>query len=364
MANLNFSTDYMDSLGPLGAMWLGEQFRTDQNTANINQDNTLESIAKSQQDRDIAKQKLPFELGQLEHQQKMNPLLLEQQGTKNKSDLAKLDKDKFDNFFGEFRNVIPQLQGTPADGALLADVARKHGMDPADPRIRRMIETASSGNAKAVNDMLVKIANMQEKAIQERSKIDYDAKVKSDPANVSADTRYRTDAEKDWRAEDRRVKLQVAELKASQAEAAKKNKNYAQAYTDYRAAAEAAYQAGNSEAGARLNQLATEMLEADAAVRAAGRNTPQAGAVEIRDNELTTREPKPLPRPSAPPGAPPANPAAATAPSSMPPGHDTQPAQGPLVGPAAETWIANAMKVNPGMTREQVIAAGKAKGKL
>lgn len=166
----NVSQQFMDDMGPLSAMWAGRDQGLSENTSQVQQQVGLESIANSQQNRDIAKQKLPFELGQLKHQEQMNPLLIQEKEGKIKSDKVKLDKDQFDNFFGEFKQVIPTLQGTPADGAILGEVAKKHGMDPADPRIRRMIDTAASGNAQAVNDMLKKIALADAKHQQDMAK--------------------------------------------------------------------------------------------------------------------------------------------------------------------------------------------------
>lgn len=166
----NVSQQFMDDMGPLSALWAGRDQGLQENTSLVNQQVGLESIANSQQTRDIQKQKLPFELSQLEHQQKMNPLLLEQQGTKNKSDLAKIDKDQFDSFFNDFKMQIPTLTGTPADAAVLGEVAKKNGMDPADPRIARMIQTGASGNQQAITDMITKIAQMNDKHIQDMTK--------------------------------------------------------------------------------------------------------------------------------------------------------------------------------------------------
>jgi len=154
----NVSTQFMDDMGPLAAMWTGRNQGQQENTTQVNQQIGLESIANSQQTRDIQKQKLPFELSELQHKQEMQPLLKQEKETSNAAATQKLDRDKFNAFFDDFRTAIPQLQGTPADGAVLSEVAKKHGMDPNDPRIGRMIQTAASGNAKAVNEMLEKIA--------------------------------------------------------------------------------------------------------------------------------------------------------------------------------------------------------------
>lgn len=166
----NVSSQFMDDLGPLAALWAGRDQGLQENSTLVNQQIGLENIANSQQTRDIQKQKLPFELGQLEHQKQMNPLLIGQQETKNKADKVKLDKDQFDKFFEEFKVQVPNLTGTPADASILGEIAKKNGMDPNDPRISRMIQTGASGNQKAISDMITKIAQMSEKHIQDMTK--------------------------------------------------------------------------------------------------------------------------------------------------------------------------------------------------
>lgn len=303
MAN---SQQFMDDLGPLAAIWAGRNQGQAENTQMVTQQNVLEQIATAGQNRDIASQKFPFELSQLEHQQKMNPLLLKEKEVKIGSDQQKFNKEQFSTFWDEFRNTIPQLQGSPADAALLGEVAKKHNMDPNDPRVRRMIETAGSGNQAAIQAMVRKIDEMSPKVGQTVAEEGAKASIAADPKNVPAGVRYRTDAEERWRAEDRNTRMAIAEMKASQAASAMKNRNYSQAWTYYREAAEAAFQAGNVEQGRRFNKLADEALAADAFAGGASRNTPSAGEPRVeRDPQtgkptITERPQQPMPRASEP----------------------------------------------------------------
>lgn len=330
MAN---SQQFMDDLGPLAAMWAGRNQGMQENTNLVNQQLGLESIATSQQNRDIAKQKLPFELGQLEHQQKMNPLLLEEKQTAVTSGKRKLDKDQFDNFFGQFKDILPTLQGTPADAAILGELAKKNGMDPADPRIGRMIATATSGNQAAINDMMKRIALMSEKSIQERAK----------QGDMDKAHGERTTAEIAGRERVAQINansgIQRAQITAAARAKAKGDMHQILQLTkgDPVKTKAALIQLGNEamkagdmdKAQAYFDQANDPALSALADNQQAQRTQP---IITPEGNIGTTGGTKPVPR-----AGPVANPAATAAPqpggasgaTSMPPGYDGQPAQNP-----------------------------------
>lgn len=356
------SAQFMDDLGPLAAIWAGRDQGIQENTSLVNQQNTLEQIATAQQNRDIASQKLPFELSELRHKQAMQPGALEKQGLENKEKLQKLNKDQFDTFFGQFKDVLPTLQGTPADAAVLGEIARKNGIDPQDPRIGKMIATATSGNHAAIDEMMKRIALMSEKSIQERAK----------QADVDKAHGERTTAEIAGRERVAEItgkySLERAEIIAeAKSQATQRLANIDQrlvqlAQVINNPQADPAEKAKAQQEAAQLSQYkialatAVNQQKVDQIQQLLGLpvgNTPTAA------NPFAGGQPQPTPAPARP-----VNPAQGG--SSMPPGFDNQPAVPPakLQGPAAEDWIKRAMQANPKMTREQIIAEGQRKGKL
>lgn len=320
----NVSQQFMDDMGPLAALWAGRDQGLQENTSQVNQQVGLENIANSQQSRDIAKQKLPFELGQLQHQQQMNPLLIQEKEGKIKSDKVKLDKEQFDNFFGEFRQTIPQLQGTPADGALLGEVAKKHGMDPQDPRIRRMIDTAASGNAEAVNKMLEKIALADPKHKQDMAK-EYFSQTQQ-----TGRTLLTEQGANQRNAATIAGSLQRAQIAATARAGALKDKSDIYALTKGDPVkmhamlvmkAKEAQQAGDVDRATALYEMANDPTLLASVQNQQAQRAQTVLTTDAQGNPTIGSKGGTVPIPQAGPSRT-VNPGMATAPSSMPPGHE------------------------------------------
>lgn len=154
----DFSQGFMDDLGPLGAIWAGRNQGMAENTSMVNQQNTLEQIANSQQTRQFNAEKHPFEIKKLEHEMAMNPLRKQELELKNKETQQKINGQDFKNMVEELFFTVPQLSGSPADAAVLSGIAKKNNLDPADGRIARFIDMAGKGDVKSLQKVMEAIA--------------------------------------------------------------------------------------------------------------------------------------------------------------------------------------------------------------
>lgn len=164
----NNSQGFMDDLGPLAAIWQGRDQGMQENTTLVNQQNTLEQIANSQQTRGFNAEKHPFEMKKLEHDIAMNPHRLKEAELKNKETQQKISGTDFDNMVKELFFTAPQLTGTPADGGILEGIAKKNNLDPADPRIAKMLELGKRGDQAALKKVLEAIALQSPEGIRKQ----------------------------------------------------------------------------------------------------------------------------------------------------------------------------------------------------
>lgn len=135
------------------------------------------------------------------------------------------------------------------------------------------------------------------------------------------------------------INKQAAVEKMAQA---KSPKDYEELAVQYDTMAQ---RAETREDAAHYISLAQVARQNAAYIRAAGQTAPNPAAL-------------------TPPGSPPlTTPRVESATPPLPQGVGASP-KPKLVGPQAEDWIVRAMKLNPGMTREQVIEEGRKAGKL
>lgn len=304
----NFSQGFMDDLGPLGAIWAGRDQANQENTSALNQQMGLENLLTAQQKRQFETEDRPFALDKLRHEQALRPLDLEKKTTENASAKQKFNVQQFDGFMQELPVLVQTFQGTPADGALFGELAKKHGLDPMDPRLQQMGNVATSGNKAAFEDMMKKIALSMPKQQQEmeltrfkESQATGRTALHEEGANVrnAADNARALEVAK--MNNDRMTK--IAEAKSAQADQLAKAKNFEAAQTAYMVAAEAAAAAGDTEAVNRNTAAAQRMkdelvnklkLQAQAAKEGSPTVTPEGN--------LGTRQPTavtPVATPSA-----------------------------------------------------------------
>jgi hypothetical protein len=152
------SQQFMDDLGPLAAIWAGRDQANQENTNVVNQQVGLENIMNSQQKRQFEAEDRPFALDKMKHEQAMRPFTLEGEQQKVEGTKRKFKKEDFDNYMGQLSELVPQLPGTPADGALVAELAKRNNLDATDPRIQKIQQVAASGNKEAFAAMMKQIS--------------------------------------------------------------------------------------------------------------------------------------------------------------------------------------------------------------
>lgn len=131
-------------LNSVGAQWAGEQQRAAMNESDTQQDWTRAQTSKSLQDQDIARQKLPGELEQQGAMIESTRASTEGTVSLTRERNQKLDQTKYTAFTNDL-SVFKPTQDNLADAVRLSEIAKKHGMDTADPRIQATIEMLKQG---------------------------------------------------------------------------------------------------------------------------------------------------------------------------------------------------------------------------
>lgn len=300
MSPLNFGglTEY---LGPLtGGGMMNQQHRNAMAESEVNQNKGLEEILTAQQNRDIAKQKLP---GELEMQQAN----ITGKKVDNADKQSKLDREKYGYFLEDVIRFTP-TDDPMADAFRLEETAKKAGLDPQDARVRFALTQAQNKEqlkalqqALTFNDPKHQQTMAKERFVQGqetgRTALQLESREREGAANRAKDLEIANLR--------KQQALEVAAAKAAAGKDAEGKKNYAQAFTAYVSAADAADAAGDSQSAQQLRARAQLMLEADAAVRGAAQNTPKAGGMQLPPGSgIEQRPPQPLPQVVPPQAAP------------------------------------------------------------
>lgn len=134
-------------LGPgLGGLWMGEQQGLAVDAEKLRQQKTLDEMMTAAQNRDIAKQKLPFELDEMRARAGFNEASAGESRQRTAAGQVKLDKEKFGNLMDTL-SVTGFDPNNPLESATRVDqIIKQQGLDPEDPRIA-MVRRATSDPA-------------------------------------------------------------------------------------------------------------------------------------------------------------------------------------------------------------------------
>lgn len=137
-----FNTESLSAA--IGPLWAGQQQRAALDESDTQQDWTRAQTSKSMQDQDIARQKLPGELEQQVATLESTRANTEGTVSQTKERNQKLDQTKYTAFANDL-SVFQPTQDNLADAVRLSEIAKKHDMDTADPRIQATIEILKQG---------------------------------------------------------------------------------------------------------------------------------------------------------------------------------------------------------------------------
>lgn len=133
-------------LGPgTGGLWMGEQQRNAMQESEIQQKRGLEDILTQQQNRDIAKQKLPFELQKAEQDAKFRLGQVAAQGTEAEDRLRKIKKEDFQEFTTGLGKMDPSVISPIERAAYLNDLIKRTGQDAEHPLVQAALRAHAQG---------------------------------------------------------------------------------------------------------------------------------------------------------------------------------------------------------------------------
>ena len=214
MNPVNFGSDMTQYMGPLtmGGM-MADQQDAAMKESRLGQAKTLEEIANAQQNRDIARQKLPGELAQ-------QGATLEQTQLGNQEKRSKLkydDYSKYSDDVFEWRMANPEASPIEV-GAYVAEAAKRHGQDTEDKRVMGVGSMAAKG-PQAMQQFRERLTQADPKYIAERKKQEEEMA----KARMEAASRERVGAG------NNAATIEAARIAASSREAAAALKQQAQA---------------------------------------------------------------------------------------------------------------------------------------
>lgn len=174
--NFGNMSEYMGPL-TMGGM-MADQQDAAMKESRLGQAKTLEEIANAQQNRDIARQKLPGELAQQQATLESTQLGNKEKGAKLKYD----DYSRYTDDVFEWRMSNPDASPLEV-GAYLGEAAKRHGQDPADKRVMGVGSMAMRG-PQAMQEFRERMAKADPKYIAERKKQEEEmAKAKMEAAS-------------------------------------------------------------------------------------------------------------------------------------------------------------------------------------
>ena len=134
------------NLGPgTGGLWLGEQQKNAMQESELNQQNTLEQIAASRQNRDIQSQKTPLELERMRGENSLYPGKLTEQQDIHKEREAKISKEKYNDLLQGLGQMDPQFVPMDQRAGYLNELSKRTGIPADHPMFEMALRAHAAG---------------------------------------------------------------------------------------------------------------------------------------------------------------------------------------------------------------------------
>lgn len=131
--------------GPgLGGLLAGQQTGMNMESERLGQQKTLEDIYASQQNRDIASQKLPLELERMRGENSMYPGKLTELTQRNEAERKKIDREDYNYFLQDLTKMPPGMD-MAGQAAYLNDVSKRNKIPVDHPAYEAALKAYNAG---------------------------------------------------------------------------------------------------------------------------------------------------------------------------------------------------------------------------